>query len=217
MAFSAKIKAANNVESAIYRELKSPNPVKMVILGWPSEDEKLRIPHNIIKEVMVNARKDVLVLRNRGIETIQKVLVPISGGPNTRLCLNLAASLAYEQEIKVTALHLTPEGLDEEKMEDADLYLQEIVENSLGAVPDWMEISVRPAPSVSEGIQQTVQVGHYDLLIIGAGGDVFSHRSLFGLLNDILIETVDCSMLIARHYQPEAVTWLNKRIHQVEV
>ncbi len=217
VAFSAKIKAANNVESAIYRELKSPNPVKMVILGWPSEDEKLRIPHNIIKEVMVNARKDVLVLRNRGIETIQKVLVPISGGPNTRLCLNLAASLAYEQEIKVTALHLTPEGLDEEKMEDADLYLQEIVENSLGAVPDWMEISVRPAPSVSEGIQQTVQVGHYDLLIIGAGGDVFSHRSLFGLLNDILIETVDCSMLIARHYQPEAVTWLNKRIHQVEV
>ena len=197
---------------------KSPNPVKMVILGWPSEDEKLRIPHNIIKEVMVNARKDVLVLRNRGIETIQKVLVPISGGPNTRLCLNLAASLAYEQEIKVTALHLTPEGLDEEKMEDADLYLQEIVENSLGAVPDWMEIKRQTGAIRQRGASsRPCRVGHYDLLIIGAGGDVFSHRSLFGLLNDILIETVDCSMLIARHYQPEAVTWLNKRIHQVEV
>jgi hypothetical protein len=54
-------------------------------------------------------------------------------------------------------------------------------------------------------------------LHIGAGGDAFSHRSLFGLLNDILIETVDCSTLIVRHYQPEAVTWLNKCIHQVEV
>jgi hypothetical protein len=62
-----------------------------------------------------------------------------------------------------------------------------------------------------------VKAGQYDLLIIGTGGDVFSFRSLFGVLNDILIDTVDCSMLIVRHYQPEAVIWLNKRIHQIEV
>jgi hypothetical protein len=40
---------------------------------------------------------------------------------------------------------------------------------------------------------------------------------LFGTLDDILVETVTCSMLIVRHYQPEAVVWLNKRIHQLEV
>jgi amino acid transporter/nucleotide-binding universal stress UspA family protein len=217
VAISAKLKAANNVETAIYKELQSPNPVQMVLLGWPSEDTKLKFPHNIIKEVMVNARKDVIVFRNRGIESMNKILVPISGGPNTRLCLNLAASLAYQPGIKVTALHLTPEGLDEEKMEDAELFTQEVVEDVLCGIPDWLEISVKPAPSASVGIQQVVQAGHYDLMIIGAGGDVFSYRSLFGTLNDILIDSVNCSMLIARHYQPEAVVWLNKRIHQLEV
>lgn len=189
----------------------------MVLLGWPTEDTKLKIPHNIIKEVMVNARKDVVVLRNRGIDSLEHILVPISGGPNSRLYLNLAASLAFQPGIRVTALYLTPEGLDDEKMEDAALFAQEIVEAVLGEVPDWLEICVKPAPSVSEGIRQAVQAGHFDLMIIGAGGDVFSHRNLFGTLNDLLIDTVDCSMLIVRHYQPEAVVWLNKRIHQLEV
>jgi basic amino acid/polyamine antiporter, APA family len=154
VAISAKLKAANNVETAIYKELQSPNPVRMVLLGWPTADTKLRIPHNIIKEVMVNARKDVLVLRNRGIESLKKILVPIAGGPNTRLCLHLAASLAYQSGIQVTVLHLTPENLDDEKMEDAALFAQESVENVLGGIPDWLEIRVRPTPSVSEGIQQ---------------------------------------------------------------
>ncbi|MBW6467452.1 MAG: amino acid permease [Brevefilum sp.] len=216
VAISAKIKAANNVESAIYKELQSPNPVGLVILGWPTLDTKLKIPHNIIKEVMVNARQDVVILRNRGFESLKKILVPIAGGPNARLCLHLAKSLVFQPGIHVTALHLTPEGLDEEKTEDALLYTQEIVEEVLGTVPDWMDIQVRPAPSASEGIQQAVKTGNYDLLMIGAGGDVFSYHTIFGTLNDILIETVDCSVLIVRHYQPEAVLWLNKRIHQLE-
>ena len=217
VAISAKVKAAKNVETAIYNELQSPNPVRMVLLGWPSLDTKLRIPHNIIKEVMVNARQDVLILRNRGLESLHKILVPIAGGPNTRLCLSLAASLAFQPGVQVTVLHLTPEGLDEEKMEDAMLFTQEIIEETLGNLPDWLDIQVKPTPSVSEGISAKIQSDDYDLLIIGAGGDVFSYRTLFGKLNDILIESVDCSMLIVRHYQPEAVVWLNKRIHQLEV
>jgi basic amino acid/polyamine antiporter, APA family len=217
VAISAKIKAADNVEKAIYKELQSPNPVCLVMLGWPSEDIKLKIPHNIIKEVMVNARKDVVILRNRGIENLRKILVPISGGPNSHLALSLAASLAFQPGIHVTALYLTPEGLDDEKLEDAALFTQEIIEEALGEIPAWMDIRVRPAASASEGIQQEIKAGQYDLLIIGAGGDVFTYRTLFGTLNDILVDTVACSMLIVRHYQPEAVVWLNKRIHQLEV
>jgi amino acid transporter len=216
VAISAKIKAANNVESAIYKELQSPNPVRLVMLGWPSRDTKLKIPHNIIKEVMVNARKDVVILRNRGIESLQKILLPIGSGPNSRLSLSLAKALAYQPDIQATVLYLTPEGLDDEKMEDAALFTQEIVEDALGEVPSWMAVKVQPAPSVSEGILREIEAGDYDLLIIGAGGDVFSYRSLFGTLNDILIDSVNCSMLIVRHYQPEAVVWLNKRIHQLE-
>jgi len=217
VAISTKTKVANNVETAIYKELKSRNPVRLLMLGWPSLDTKLKIPHNIIKEVMVNARKDVVVLRNREMKGLKKVLVPVAGGPNSRLSLQLANALAYQPDVRVTVLHLTPEGLDDEKMEDTTLYIQEIIEGELGAIPGWMEVKVVPASTVSEGIFAEVKAGDYDLMIIGAGIEVFSHRYLFGALDDALIEAVDCSMLIVRRYQPEAALWLSRRIRQLEV
>lgn len=217
VAISAKLKVAHNVETAIYREIKSPNPVRMVLLGWPTVETKLKIPHNIIKEVMVNARIDVLVFRDRGIENPSNIIVPIGSGISSRLCIKLANDIAQQGGIKVTVLHLTPQGLDEEAMEDASLLIQEILEEELGELPEWMNIKVSSSSSTSEGILAETKNEHYDLMIIGAGNEVFSHQYLFGALCDILIEEVDCSMLIVRHYQSEAVIWLNSRLRRLEV
>ncbi|HEY9122591.1 MAG TPA: amino acid permease [Brevefilum sp.] len=216
VAISTKTKVANNVESAIYKELKSPNPVKLVMLGWPSLETKLKIPHNIIKEVMVNARGDVVIYRNRGINGLRNILLPFTGGPNSRLLLNLAQSLAFSPDIHVTALHLAPLDLDEEGLEDAGLYVQEIIEEMLGEVPAWMDIKVTQTDSMSQGILDECKARNYDLLMIGAGSEAFSHKYLFGSLNDALIEEVDCSMLIVRRYQPEATLWLRNRMRVLE-
>ncbi len=216
VAISAKTKVANNVESAIYKELKSPNPVRLIMLGWPSLETKLRIPHNIIKEVMVNARGDVVVFRNRGINGLKKILMPFTGGPNSRLLLNLAQSLAYSPDVHVTALHLAPLDLDEEGKEDASLYVQEIIEEMLGEIPTWMDIKVVQTAFMSNGILDEARAGNYDLLMIGAGSEAFSHKYLFGSLNDTLIEEVDCSMIIVRRYQAEASLWLRNRMRVLE-
>jgi nucleotide-binding universal stress UspA family protein len=216
VAISTKTKVSNNVESAIYKELKSPNPVKLIMLGWPSLETKLRIPHNIIKEVMVNARGDVVVFRNRGINGLKKILMPFTGGPNSRLLLNLAQSLAYSPDVHVTALHLAPLDLDEEGKEDASLYVQEIIEEMLGEIPPWMDIKVVQTAFMSNGILDEARAGNYDLLMIGAGSEAFSHKYLFGSLNDTLIEEVDCSMIIVRRYQAEASLWLRNRMRVLE-
>jgi amino acid transporter/nucleotide-binding universal stress UspA family protein len=216
VAISTKTKVSNNVESAIYKELKSPNPVKLIMLGWPSLETKLRIPHNIIKEVMVNARGDVVVFRNRGINGLKKILMPFTGGPNSRLLLNLAQSLAYSPDVHVTALHLAPLDLDEEGKEDASLYVQEIIEEMLGEIPPWMDIKVVQTAFMSKGILDECKEGNYNLLMIGAGSEAFSHKYLFGSLNDTLIEEVDCSMIIVRRYQAEASLWLRNRMRVLE-
>ena len=217
VAIATKLKVANNVESAIYKELQSPNPVRLLMLGWPSLATKLKFPHNIIKEVMVNARKDVVVFRNNGLKELKKILIPVAGGPNTRLSLRLAMALAYQPEIQVTVLHISPEGFDDEKIEDTTLFIHEIVEEELGEIPPWMALKVIPSASVIEGILSEINQGEYDLMIIGAGGEVFSHRFLFGTLNDALIEEVKCSMLIVRRYQPEAAIWFRNRIKNLEI
>ena len=126
-------------------------------------------------------------------------------------------ALAYQPNMHVTGLHLTPEGFDEEKMEDEHLFTQEIVEDALGCIPDWMDVKVKPASSIREGILQELRENQYDLMITGAGSEVFSYRYLFGAVNDRIIENINCSILIVRRYQAEAAIWLRRRIRQLEV
>lgn len=216
VAIYTKFKVAKNVESAIYEELKSPNPVKMILLGWPSLDTKLKIPHNIIKEVLISAHCDVAVLRDHGLNGIQHILVPVGTGPNAHLALKLAADLAFQQDVTVTALRLIPENLDEETQEDELHLLQEIIEQEVGEFPQYLTTRVEPAENVLEGIISETERVPYDLLIIGASEGVFSSNYIFGKLNDALIEEVTCSMLIVRRYQPEAALWIQRQIKQIE-
>ncbi len=216
VAFATKTKVDFNVESAIYREISSPNPVRMVILGWPREETKLRFPNNIVKEVMVNARKDVLIYRCFNGDPMDRILIPISGGPNSKLSLQIANLLAYQAGTQVTVLYLVPETLDAEGFEDATEYIHEVIELELGTVPEWMTVKVVPSASVTVGIMTELASAEYNLIIIGAGAEVFSSRTVFGSLVDGLIEDVQCSVLVTRRYQPEAVTWLNNRLRQLE-
>ena len=211
-----KLKVASNVESAIHNEIKSPNPVRMVLLGWPSKKEKLVIPHNIIKEVMVSAQQDVGVLRDVGMDELKNILIPVGTGPNARLALELASYLAGQDGITVTALRLMPLDVDEEKKEDHLLHLQEIVEEELGGMPPYIRLKTVASASVVEGILSETESHAYDLMIIGASENVFSPKYMFGALNDALIEDVTCSMMIVRRYQPETALWFRQRIKRIE-
>jgi len=187
-----------------------------VLLGWPVDQAKVMLPHNIIKEVLVSARKDVAVLRDRGLNGLKHILVPIGTGPNARLALKLASKLAYRKEVTVTALRLMPEDLDEEKQEDELMVLQEIIEEEMGELPDYLTTLVLPSSNVLEGIIAETKRVEYDLMIIGASEEVFSAEYIFGKLNDALIEEVTCSMLIVRRYQAEPALWLRHQIKQLE-
>jgi len=70
---------------------------------------------------------------------------------------------------------------------------------------------------MSKGILDECKAGNYDLLMIGVGSESFSHKYLFGSLNDALIEEVDSLMLIVRRYQPDATLWLRNRIWAIEI
>lgn len=211
-----KYKVAPNVESGIFQELSSPNPVNMVLLGWPDNPAMVKIPHNIIKEVLVMAHGDVGVLRDCGLNGLNHILVPVGSGPNARLALKMASKLAYRKEVTVTALKLIPEDLDDEKQEDELLKLQEIIEEEMGELPSYLTTRVEAAKNLLDGIVAETKRVPYDLMIIGAAEEVFSANYIFGKLNDALIDEVNCSMLIVRRYQPESALWIRHQIKRIE-
>ncbi len=216
VAIYTKLKVTSNVETAIYQEIHSRNPVNLVLLGWPGEEDKAKRPHNIIKEVALNARKDVGFLRNGGMQSLQHILIPVGNGPNTPLALRLGMALAYRERTRLTALHIIQEELDEEKTEDQILLLSDIIETELDIIPACLTPRTLAAASIVEGILAETRQHTYDLIIIGAGAEVFSPRHLFGRVVDALVEETTTPMLIVRRYQSEPALWLHNRIKQIE-
>lgn len=216
VAIYAKRKAAATIAEGILQEANARNHVRMILMGWPVQALPVQLEHNVVKEVLISAHKDVGVLRDRGMGEIKRILVPIGGGPNARLALRVASQLAYQDGVEVTALHLTPQNLDVESAEDQMLHLQEIVEEELGRMPHYLTLRTAPSANVVAGVLAETHRDHYDLLIIGASEEVFSPGTLFGRLNDQLMEEAPCSMLIVRRYQPETVLWLQHQFKRME-
>ncbi|HNX46297.1 MAG TPA: amino acid permease [Anaerolineaceae bacterium] len=212
-----KHKLALRVEEGIFSELNRHKDVRLVLLGYPKDRSKAVMPHNILKEVMMTAERDVAVLRDRNLpEEIQRVLVPVGRGPNARLALQIAMELTRAGNGHVTALRLLTEEVDEERLEDETLQLTETAEEELLEMPENLEIKVLVVESVADGILREAQEGQYDLLIMGAGEEVLSPDRMLGKLNDYLIEEVPCSMLVVRRYQGVGRLWLSKQIKRIE-
>ncbi len=211
-----KHKTAPNVETGIFNELKSHNPVQLVLMGFPSTSTKIKMPHNIIKEVLVMAHKNVGVLRDCGINGLKNILVPVGNGPNAHLAIKLAADLSYHQDSHVTAIRIIPKHSNKETREDELSQLQEIIENELGTIPSFIEPRIVESNDVMDGIAGETEKEKYDLMIIGAGEEVFSSNYIFGKLNDALVEEVNCSILIVRRFQPGTALWFRQQIKQIE-
>jgi amino acid transporter/nucleotide-binding universal stress UspA family protein len=216
VAIYTKRKAASSVAEGILSEAPLRSQVNLILMGWPASTEITKLADNVVKEVLVMARKDVAVYRKRGHEPIRSILVPIGSGPHARLALKMACQMAENIDGEITALRILNGHFVAEETEDVLGQMQEIIDEELGHVPHRLAIEILRSESVVEGIVQATKQNHYDLVIIGASGEVFSHKYLFGRINDELIDTVDCSLLIVRRYQPEALAWLRQQVKSIE-
>ncbi|MCK9245667.1 MAG: amino acid permease [Anaerolineaceae bacterium] len=217
VAIYGKLKAASRVEEGIFSELSRHKDINLVMLGVPSEREKLEHPHNILKEVNMMANRNVAVLRDKGLpENIRRILVPVGGGRNARLALQMARDISNPDGGEVFALRLVLGDADEERMEDEELQLQEIAEAELGQIPDNIHLMVRKADSVADAILKECQEGAYDLVIMGSVEEVLAPGQIFGTLNDYLLDVVPCSMMIVRRYQTGTTLWMRKQLKRIE-
>lgn len=164
------------------------------------------------------ANRNVAVFRDRGLPNpVRSILVPVGSGPNARLALQMARDIVLPvTDAEIIALRLVRGEVDDERLEDEELQVHEIVEQELGDIGDVIKFKVRTTESVAEGILAECQEGNYDLMIIGAAEEVLSPEQIFGRLDDYLMEVVPCSMLVVRRHQTGGALWMRKQIKRIE-
>jgi len=210
------LRAARGISSGILSIAEARAGVRMILMGWRGQLSTQRVTGSVVKDVVSGAPCDVAVLRDRGVEDIKRVLVPVGGGPHARLALRLAWDIvSAEGESSLTVLRLLPED-DGVNMEIEMDVLRQLIEDELGEVPSEVVLRLKRNDDLVDGILAEVAGAEdeaaYDMVIIGASEEWFLREMLFGSVPDLIADSVPCSVLMVRKYEPAPISWLRRTI-----
>ncbi len=187
-------------------EVAREREVDLMVLGWPG-----RVQHrkeafgNIIDLLSKNPPSDLAVVRFRHAALSQRIIVPIAGGPNSRMALELALTQADAIELRtgkrpeVVALNLMF-GLDAEN--DPEKKMQErreaLVEEF--GIENWpIELHIEPA---QEGVVEDILrvAKDFDQIVIGASEEGFLEQSLFGSIPQRIAEEANTNVVMVKRH-----------------
>jgi nucleotide-binding universal stress UspA family protein len=212
------LRAVRGISSGILGVAEARGGVGLILMGWHGQLSTRRVEGSVVKDVVYDARCDVAVLRDRGVESIKHVLVPVGSGPHARLALRLAWDIARTEGGRLTVLRVLPDSSEvDPAVEEVETdILRQLVEDVLGGIPDEITFRLRRDDSIVAGIlaesEQAVGRSCCDLITIGASEEWFLKTLLFGSIPDQVADGASCSVLMVRKYEPAPVSWLRRVI-----
>ena len=194
---------AHNVPSAILSVADIEQP-DWILMGWTGEVRNSPKRGTNVASVVKIANHDVLVLKDNGLNTIHRILVPIGSGPHSGLGLSVADSLAKQWGATVTAMTVQDgQGYSAAKSEFDHVSLQffqglaeEFARDTLREAGITAEISAVIDTNVSNAILNASV--DYDLIIIGASNEWGLRQWLFGSLPEKVANNASASVLMVR-------------------
>ncbi len=214
-ALYTKIESTNDLAQSILAEIHEQGKVNLVLMGWPGTLNKTSLAHNVVNEVLISARTNVAVFRQKDLHQIKNILVPVGGGSHSRLALQMAYEIAEMERARLHVLHTYSQGLSEDDIQDERCQIEEIVEDELGYIPRGVKLETEMAKTLPEGILHQLNSDHYDLLVIGASDEWTSRSHLFGKVDDNIVERAPCSVLMVRRHEQVLMNWFHKQIKKV--
>jgi amino acid transporter len=174
----------------------------MLLMGWQGSFNVGRIYNSPIQRIVRELPADVGVLKNRGLASIEQILLPWGGGMHARLGLEIADRVARATGAAVHLLRVVRPDVDAEQEQDA---LAQTVARIVGEDND-VEYLVRESDSVTGGIETVLDTSDYDLIIIGASREWSIRQVLFGSIPDVIADQARCSVLMVRRYLPDTLS-----------
>ena len=173
----------------------------MLLMGWQGGFNVGRIYNSPIQRIVSDLPADLGVLKDRGFDSVDQILLPWGGGLHAQLGLEIAVRVARITDATVHLLRVVREDVD---VEDEKAALDDTVQGLVDT--DRVEYLVRQSDSVTGGIDATLTEADYDFAIIGASREWSLRQVLFGSIPDVVADRADCSVLMVRRYVPNTLS-----------
>ena len=173
-------------------------------MGWNDQIRGSRTRGANVAGVVKGANRNVLVLKDSGLNEINRILVPTAGGPHARLGMRVAQDLATECGASVTAMtgqvgrgySAARSEFDQESLHFFQDLAEEYSRDALRDAGVTAETSTVIDTDVGDAIVKASV--DYDLVIIGASNEWRLRQWLFGSLPDRVTNHSSASVLMVR-------------------
>lgn len=194
---------AHNVPSAILSIADMGQP-GLIVMGWRGEVRFPRTQRTNVAGVLKVAKGNVLVLKDRGLKHVKRILVPISGGPHAQLGLKLASELATEWKAEITALNVqigrgpsaTSSEYDKESVRLFQEKAQDFVQDTLNEAGVPANKKIVMDTDITRAIVRVA--AEHDLVVMGTSNEWSLRRWLFGSIPDQVVNRAPVSVIIVR-------------------
>jgi len=178
--------------------------INMIIMGWKGKTtRKDYIFGSTIDPVIQKAPSNVLVFKNCSETLYKKILVPISGGPNSRLALEVAGIMCDPEGGYIVPLNVSPPGSE---ILDIEQFIAKECDPVVG------QKVLEPRYKISRQISDAIlaEVEDFDLVVIGASNDQALAQLIRSTIPEEVADRCDKSMVMVK--ATEGFETLVKRI-----
>ena len=173
----------------------------LVLLGWHRPLFNRAALGGTVSQVLSEAATTVGVLVDRGLKTIERVLVPFHGTEHDRAALRLAQRMATQSGISITVLHVVKPGqLPASEVQGLSREMTELFHEP-GSPGGEVAVNVveHADPAAAALIEAASdQPMPYDLVLIGLGADWGLEQRQFGINQEYFIRKCRVSLLVLR-------------------
>ncbi len=192
------IDVAHDVFGSLVNETTARHADQLLV-GWQGDFSVSRIYNSSIQRVISSTPADVAVLKDRGLQQIDAILLPWGGGPHAQLGLEYAVRIGEATGAAIHMLRIVPPGVDCAAESEN---VKKAVARIAGTY-DRIHYHVQESDNLMETMQSFLDSSVYDLVIIGASHEWRIRSFLFGSIPDVVADYANCSVLMVRRHLRE--------------
>ena len=194
---TTEVRVGRNVGRAIL-EARREDRSHLVILGWKGFTTTARqILGEVTDDVVRLARADIMLVRfGPGQRVPRRVLLPSAGGVHARKARGYALAMTGAAGGELTLAAVVPAGAPEGRREEQ----AERLATERAELPEGVAAGTRviAGAGVVEGIVGAA--ADYDAVMVGASGDSFSQRILFGTIPERVAREAPGTVIVLKSH-----------------
>jgi len=144
---------------------------------------------------------DIAVVKQRGLDKVASILVPVRGGPHAELAMRISRDLAKRFGAKMVVLHVVPKGIGERAVEREQAAVDTFVREHAGS--RRAVGMIREAQSVRQAIIK--EAANHGLVVMGASAQPTNvgadGRYLFGTLAESVASKAKPTVIVVKTKQ----------------